>query len=293
LDEWLISCGGADDTEYVRAVGSLVLIAAVRRVRSPGCKFDELLVLESPQGQNKSTALRMLCPYGDWFSDDLPLGVDAKQTIERTMGKWIVEAAELMNMRKAQSEQLKSFLSRQVDGPVRMAYARQSDEVPRQFVIIGTTNSASYLKDPSGNRRFWPVKVKRFNAELVSELRDQLWAEVSYREAQGESIRLHPKLYYAATVQQEERRTEDPWEPIILGNICNRKAEPKQRIAPSEIWEVLEIPVPQRDERAAERIVTIMQRQGFRRMTVWSDGRAVNGWGRDLVNGIWRPGGWE
>ena len=114
---------------YMSAVGALPLIAAVRRVRQPGAKFDELLILESSQGKLKSTALQTLCPSPSWFSDDLPLGVDSKQVIERTAGKWILEASELHGNRGKEAEQLKHL--RQSDGPVRLAYAHLPVSVPR------------------------------------------------------------------------------------------------------------------------------------------------------------------
>ena len=192
LDTWLVAYGGAEDNNYVRAVAPLVLMAAVRRVRQPGCKFDELLVLESEQGTLKSSALRTLCPNDDWFSDDLPLGVDSKQVIERTAGKWLIEASDLHGHRKGGPEQVKSFLSRQTDGPVRLAYARLPTEVKRQFVVVGTTNERSgYLNDSTGGRRFWPVSVKRFDLAKLRHGRDQLWAEAAVREAEkGASIRL-------------------------------------------------------------------------------------------------------
>ena len=129
LDSWLVTHGGAEDTPYVRSVAPLVLLAAVRRVRHPGVKFDELLVLESEQGTLKSSALRTLCPNEAWFSDDLPIGATSKEIIERTSGKWIVEAADLHGKRQKAADQVKSFLSRQVDGPVRLAYARLATEV--------------------------------------------------------------------------------------------------------------------------------------------------------------------
>ncbi len=172
LDTWLARYGGAEDTPYVRAVSEL---PAARRARTPGTKFDELLILESQQGTGKSTGLRALCPNDDWFSDDLPLGVDSKQTIERTTGRWIIEAAELHGNRGREAEQLKAFLSRQVDGPVRLAYGRMPTTVPRQFILIGTTNSRlAYLKDSTGARRFWPVPIERFDVEALARDRDQL-----------------------------------------------------------------------------------------------------------------------
>jgi predicted P-loop ATPase len=278
IDTWLTRYAAAADNDYTNAVGAIVLIAAVRRVRKPGCKFDELLVFESDQGFGKSSALRSLCPNDEWFSDDLPLNVDAKQLIEATAGKWIIEAAELSGMRKSQSESLKSMLSRQVDGPVRMAYARLPVEIPRQFIIIGTTNSHTYLNDITGNRRFWPVRVGKFDLRQLAFDRDQLWAEASYREAAGESIRLKEELYKIAGLQQERRRFEDPWEQL-LDEMFDVKE--KQRLSPEDIWNALNMSVERRDEKAQHRVIAIMQKLGFRRMTVKSEGKIVKGWGRD------------
>lgn len=280
VDTWLAKYGGAADTEYVRAVGAMVLIAAVRRVIKPGCKFDELMVLESDQGQLKSTALRSLCPNEDWFSDDLPLNVDAKQVIERTRGKWIIEAAELSGLRTSQVEHLKSMLSRQIDGPVRLAYAHLAVEQARQFVVVGTTNSHQYLADMTGNRRFWPIRVKLFDINALNRDRDQLWAEAVTREALGESIRLDPKLYGMAAMQQERRRHEHPWEGIL------DKAFPPGpldvRVTPDAVWNRLGIPVERRAERNGRELSLIMQRLGFRRVTVRDeDGHPQKGWGRN------------
>jgi predicted P-loop ATPase len=293
IDNWLHIYGGAEENEYTNAVGRLFLLAAVRRARHPGCKFDELLVLESPQGHNKSSALRALCPDEDWFTDDFPLGIDSKQVIERTAGKWIIEAAELVNMRKAQVEQLKSFLSRQTDGPVRLAYERQSTEISRQFVVVGTTNAAAYLKDYTGNRRFWPVRVRMFNVALIDRDRDQIWAEAAQRDSDGESIRLDPKLYADAGAQQERRRTEDPWEPVLTQAIEDNH-DAKQRFTSEELWQLLNIPLERRDERGADRISAVMQSHGFRRnVPVRRGDKIIKGWGRDLIDGIWRPAGWN
>lgn len=277
LDNWLITYFGAADTEYVQAVGSLVLLAAVRRIRQPGCKFDEMLVLESSQGLDKSSALAALCPDPSWFSDDLPLDVEAKEIIERTTGKWIIEAAELQGMRPSAMEHLKALLSRGTDGPVRKAYGRLSVEQPRQFIIIGTTNSYTYLTDFTGNRRFWPVRVASTKLKQILADRDQLWAEASKREAEGASIRLAPHLWNIAGKQQERRRSEDPWENRLMTHFDGASV----RLAPDEIWECLGIPTERRDERGQRRVSQIMQQLGFRRMSVKNkDGKVVKGWAK-------------
>jgi hypothetical protein len=272
LDLWLTTYGKAEDTPLTRAIASIVLIAAVRRVRKPGCKFDELLVLQSEQGWDKSSALRTLCPNEEWFSDDLPLGVDAKQVIERTQGKWIIEASELVGIGKREAESLKSFLSRQTDGPVRLAYERFPTFQPRQFVLIGTTNAHRFLKDKTGNRRFWPVRVGKFEVAQLRRDRDQLWAEAAYREAKGEVVRLNPSLYKAAAAEQEARMVDDEWiEPLrsFLGldedpDRPDHLTSPvRDRIPLREIWECLGVPLERRDERAGERLNGIMQMLGY------------------------------
>lgn len=295
IDTWFATYGGAHDSPYMRAIGSIFLIAAVRRVRDPGCKYDELIVMESEQGWNKSTALRALCPRGEWFSDDLPLNVDSKELIEATLGKWIIEASELSGLRRGGVEHLKSLLSRQVDGPCRMAYAELPIERPRQFVVIGTTNNnQGYLPDYTGNRRFWPLPVQKFDVDQLERDRDQLWAEASKREAEGESARLHPDLYDEAGRQQEHRRQDDDWEPILDAAWPDRNAT--YRVTPEDIWTQLgtleasgvgdtfvkkAVPIARRDPESTRRISMVMQFLSFRRMTVRRGDHVFKGWGRD------------
>jgi hypothetical protein len=213
IERWLIDYAGAPDTEYVRAVSRIVLVAACRRIRKPGAKYDEMVILESPQGTDKSSGLRALAFNDDWFTDDLPLHGDTRRFMEATAGKWIVEAGELKGMGKGDVNALKQCLSRQRD-EARMAYGHKNTRVARQFVIIGTTNETEgYLRDSTGNRRFWPVRVLRFDLTRLRADRDQLWAEAAEAEALGESIRLDPRLYEAATAEQEARLAGD--DPLV------------------------------------------------------------------------------
>ena len=287
IDDWLmayagVSQGGPSEQDYVRAVSRIFLMAAVGRIYQPGVKFDEMVVLESKQGTGKSSLLRALCHDEDWFSDDLPLNVDAKQIIERTAGKWLIEAAELSGMHSSQVEQLKTMLSRGTDGPVRMAYARLPIEKPRHFVLMGTTNAGDYLDDPTGNRRFWPVKVTDILLPEIRRDRDQLWAEAVVRwkdpeHGGAQSIRLHESLYNAAADEQEKRRSIDPWESILE----DEWPEEYQRLMPQDAWKALGIPTDRQDRRGQKRVSAIMQRLGYRRQGVRrGDDVASNGWGR-------------
>lgn len=281
IDTWLIDYADAADTEYVRAVSSIFMIAAVRRVMQPGAKYDEMLILEGVQGVGKSSATQALCPDPTWFVDDIPLNLRAQQLIEATLGKWIVEASDLAGKRKTEIEHLKAMLSRQVDGPARMAYAHMPVERPRHFVLIGTTNSEVYLNDPTGARRFWPITVgKRFNVEKIIENRDQMWAEAKMREARGDSIRLPEALWPAAAIEQEKRREMDPWEIIIREDLAQILPDSAgiRRCSTAALWQAVGVP-PERQDRGGQlRISEIMQRLGFKRCTVRENGIEKTGY---------------
>ena len=260
VDEWLATYGGASSTDYSLAVGRIFLVAAVRRIRNPGCKFDEMLVLESPQGMDKSSALRILAVRDDWFSDDLPLGADGKRVVEQTSGKWIVEAAELTGLTDRRLQHLKAMLSRQKDR-ARLAYRRLEDDYPRHFVIVGTTNDRSYLIDHTGNRRFWPVGVKRFDLAGLRRDRDQLWAEAAAMEQRGESIRLPAELWPAAAGEQAEREVDDPWCDVIEHEVGTGPG----KVLPASVWELLEVPKERRSQAYNKRLGDVMRHLGFER----------------------------
>ena len=224
IDRWLVDCASAEDSSYVRAASRAMLVAAVRRARHPGCRFDQMPILDGPQGCGKSSALRLLAVEDDWFTDALPrLDGDVRRIIEATQGKWIVEACELESLLQSDDADadadadadedddddddaggddggngddglppaaaLKSFLSRSVDED-RMPYQVERTRVPRQFVVVGTTAATPYLEDATGNRRIWPIHVRRFDLVHLAEVRDQLWAEAAVAEITGESIDL-------------------------------------------------------------------------------------------------------
>lgn len=197
VDTLLIDYLGAEDNSYVRAVTRKTLCAAVRRVQEPGVKFDTMLVLNGPQGIGKSTLISRLA--GEWFSDSLNLSdTKDKTAAEKLQGYWILEIGELAGLRKAEVETLRSFLSRQND-IYRAAFGRRATPHPRQCIFFGTTNAESgYLRDTTGNRRFWPVKTPgggvKHSWELTNEDISQIWAEVLVLVENGEKLHLAPDL---------------------------------------------------------------------------------------------------
>lgn len=283
INTWLRDFAGAEDTEYLQYISAIILIAACRRIREPGCKFDEIMILEGSQGTGKSSALTYLCPVADWFSDGATLDLFGKELIEATAGKWIIEVAELGGRSRAEMNQLKAMLSRQVDGPVRMAYAREPIERPRQFIFIGTVNDSQYLADATGARRFWPVKTRRFDFNGIIDNRDQLWAEANYRERAGEPIRLPEHLWRAAAEVQEERFETDPWEDQIRDTL-NKTLTSKNGayyVERRDIIEAMGISIDRASRTESRRINEIMTRLNFKPTTMRNaDGVVVRGYVR-------------
>ena len=205
VDTLLIDYLGAEDTAYTRAATRKTLIGAIQRVLEPGCKFDTVLVLDGKPGIGKSTLLRKL--GGPYFSDSLSLtDTRDKTAAEKLQGVWIMEIGEMQGTRKADIDVMKGFLSRQVD-EYRAAYGRVVERHPRTAIICGTTNSTTgFLRDTTGNRRFWPVTVNgggRLSVwDMSEDTRAQIWAETMAFVAEGETS------YLDATMEKEAAKAQ-------------------------------------------------------------------------------------
>ena len=218
VDTLLVDYLGANDNEYVRAVTRKTLCAAIKRVLCPGCKFDSMLVLNGPQGVGKSTLIAKLA--GEWFSDSLNLGdTKDKTAAEKLQGYWILEIGELAGLKKAEVETLRSFLSRQND-IYRAAFGKRATPHLRQCVFFGTTNAESgYLRDTTGNRRFWPVKTpgtgEEHSWDLTAEIICQIWSEALVYVKQGEKLYLSAELETLSKAEQREAMESDEREGLV------------------------------------------------------------------------------
>jgi len=212
LDTLLVDYLGAEDTPYVRAVTRKTFTAAAARIFDPGCKFDFVLVLAGPQGRGKSTLVAKMSR--GWYTDSLA-GIGTKEAYEGIQGYWLVELGELAATRKIEIEAVKNFISKQVDS-YRAAYGHRVEDHARQCIFIGTTNSTGFLRDDTGNRRFWPVRLgdkapaKTVWDDLTEPVIDQLWAEAVCRYRDGETLFLPPNLTTCAQEQQQEFTEDDP-----------------------------------------------------------------------------------
>lgn len=212
LEQWLQNHLGVADSEYARRVGKRWMVSAVARVFSPGCKADSVLILEGLQGAGKSTSMAVL--GGEWFMDT-PFNLGDKDGYQAIRGKWIVELGELDAFNKAESTRAKQFFSASVD-TYRESYGRRVLDVPRQCVFVGTTNQDEYLKDDTGNRRYWPVTCTRVDIEGLRASREQLWAEAvaAYRAGDVWWVERDEAELFAA--EQDKRYQADMWEEPII-----------------------------------------------------------------------------
>ena len=213
IDQWLRTyCAAEIKSEphgrYVDDAGLRWLVAAVARVMVPGCKADSALIVEGAQGCGKSSMLRILAGP-DWFGDCLP-DFTSKDASSYLRGLWIIELAELANISKTEVEEIKAYITR-TEERFRPAYGRSEVLFPRQCVFAGTTNAEAYLRDETGNRRFWPVAVGHVDLEGLALDRDQIWAEAVIRFRAGEKWFLSREVYAASESEQLDRQMEDPW----------------------------------------------------------------------------------
>lgn len=311
LDRMAADYLNAADTPLNRACVRKTMIAAVRRARHPGCKFDTITVLESPEGWNKSGVWRVLA--GDeFFSDESVIGKQAREVQEQLSTVWIHENAELAGLKKAEVEAVKAYASRQED-IARPAYGRVVKRQPRHSIDVGTTNSDAYLQSQTGNRRFWPIKVLApIDLEKLERDRLQLLGEAAAYESRGEEITLDPSLWGAAGVEQDARRIRDPWEDILddmpthafvdqFGRaecFIARPGEPepvgairilhtigtKQYVATTTVLRlVLQVPHERLTAATTMRLSTVMRQIGWERS---ADKIAIEG---QRVRGYWRP----
>jgi len=260
LDRFLPILFGTPDTEYEQMIGPKWMIGAVARIYEPGCKMDNMLVLEGPQNLGKSTALRVL--FGaDNFTEMVNELRDHKRFVEQIQGKWVVEFAELSSIRRADVDLVKAIITMQTD-KVRPSYGRHTVETPRQCVLAASVNPKSdtgYLSDPTGNRRYWPVTCTRIDMEKLTRKRDQLWAEAVERYRSKERWWLNEHDSLLAGAEQVERVSIDPWQDHISDTIVRGIEYTSIQI----LSNVIKLPLERQDGFSKTRIATIMSALGW------------------------------
>ena len=260
LERLLVEFLGADDTPYTRAVTRKALVAAVARIYRPGVKFDYMLTIRGRQGLGKSALIAKL--GGAWFSDSFTT-LQGKDAFEQVQGVWLMEIGELASMKKAEVEQIKLYLSKQVDR-FRPAYGRRIQEFPRQCVFIGTTNEDQFLRDRTGNRRFWVVDTPHNPARHWSQLKPDevalIWAEAVALYRKGEPLFLTDELEAAARAIQETYEEENPKAGVV--------AQYLERLLP-ESWRTMDLYARRMWLEGSE--VGTVERQTVCSLEIWAE----------------------
>jgi putative DNA primase/helicase len=265
LAKWLTYYLGAEQEpeDYLSFVGRKWLTAAVKRIYEAGCKFDHVLVIEGAQGSGKSTALLELATFGSesYFTDNVKISdIGKDNTIQMLQGSIIVELAELAGFNKKDDEEMKGWISMREDR-CRRPYDKTISFFPRQFVIAATTNSYEYLKDPSGNRRFWPVKVGALDIEAIKRDKEQLWAEAVYLYKSGLYIGPTPEEMKMAEAVQQQRMMEDNWEQDVLS--AAQGLNGFNGFSTRDVEEKIGLQIRERNRATANRIAAILRANGY------------------------------
>ena len=265
VNVWLTTRFGAEMTPYTQAIGRMFLISMVARVLEPGCRADYMMVLEGPQGEEKSTACSII--GGEYFSDNLPDVGSGKEVSQHLRGKWLIEVAEMHAMSRAEAALLKAFISRTTER-YRPSYGRLEVIEQRTCLFIGTTNKDIYLRDETGGRRFWPVKTGAIDTEGLAADRDQLFAEAFHLWRNGETWwpdKAFERQHIAP--EQEHRYEADAWEETIGAWLLQstNELEAQKRIGRAGADDILKVTISQVAKEAlrfdASRVGTSDQRR--------------------------------
>lgn len=247
-------CLGVEDNEYSRAVSRNWMIAMAARIYRPGCKMDNMVVLEGPQGSFKSSALLAL--GSPWFTE-CHESVTTKDFYQTLPGQLIVEISELDAFSKAEVNTIKKVITRQVDR-YRPSYGHTAQDFPRQSIFVGSTNDETYLKDATGARRFWPLRVGLINLIKIREWKEQLFAEAVAELKRGASWHQVPEK--ETLEEQLKRQFVDAWTDKVMEHVS-----PYEKV---KIWEIatraLGLEIRDFDPRKQQRVGAILQRHGWR-----------------------------
>lgn len=221
LDTWLRDyCDAkAESNDYLAAVGACMFKASVKRIYNPGEKFDHMLVLEGKQAAGKSTLLKEIATFNgvSYFSDHVGFShIGDKHLASHLQGKLILEFAELDGLSTKDRNKIKSWITK-TDDEVMPKYSNEIKTFKRQFILTGSTNDSSWMTDPTGNRRFWPVKVGDIDVKGVADVKEQLWAEAVHRVKAGELhyIETDDPVYKHAELEQAGRLSGHVWQETI------------------------------------------------------------------------------
>ncbi len=291
IDTLLIDYAGCEDTELTREISKNTMLAAVNRVMDPGCKYDQVLILEGPQGNKKGQFIDVL---SKGFSASLSLNLkNEKLLIENMNGVWFVTLDEIDRYTSQYGEQQsnKDFLGRKSDRH-RMPWEPQAQDYKRQGIFIGTTNfiGGQYLSDNTGNRRYWPVSTGKFRLKNLEKVVDQLWAEAFHRFQEKEQFWISSaRMKELAKHEVLKRTMRDPWQDIVCDylDIWEAQDDDDERtpLTPKTLMSALGLRINDRNNYA--RLQGIMHNQGYILKATSGKSSVFVREDDELLDGIW------
>jgi len=279
LSVWLVDCLGAAATdgnrEYLAEIGAAWLKGIAARVLLPGCKRDDVLVLRGQQGWKKSTAAQAIADsiMPESFTDSVDLK-DIGEAKIQIRGVILAEFSELAGLARGEINSIKAVVSRPFDH-FREKFGRHAGYFHRTVSFIGTTNDPSYLKDPTGDRRWWPVTLSGpVDVPALEAALPQLTGEAARRVLNGEAWHVTAEV---ALRQAEQVRAvhydQDPWTDKVLQLADSMEAR-GDYITTAELLEALLIPRVQQNAATQRRIASILRASGYEEARRWLDKKA-------------------
>ena len=267
IKQFFSEYAGAEDNEYTQAVSINFWISLIARILQPGCKVDNMVILEGKQGAKKSTLFEEI--GGKWHSENNER-ISNKDFLQVLRGKIIIEFADLSSWTNADVKQLKQLLSCRID-TYRKSYGEDAEDWPRQSIFVGTTNESTYLRDETGGRRYWPIKSSYIDIPKMRKDREQLFAEASVLFNQSFSWWEVPE---SAEIEQEQRRQFDEWEQIISKWLVSKTDATIEEIAVGSLG----VTKDKLDRRSMIRIRQAMIVNGWVFGKIFREGKIVRGW---------------
>lgn len=256
--------------EYLSMIAKKWMTAAVKRIMEPGCKFDHVLILESQkQGLYKSSALKSLATFnGETYHTDGVSIVDLgnKDTAMKLQGNMIVELAELSGFSKKDDESIKNWITQTID-EVRIPFSREISKYQRQFVFAATTNNPDYLKDPTGNRRFWPITIEKYiDVDALDLDKGQLWAEAVHLYNNKFYIGITPEENELADVERKKRLSRDAWDDSVMAIV---EALGVDEFKASDVLDKMGLKAVEKNDKTMRRVTNILRMNGYDNMPIW------------------------
>ena len=277
--------GATGDKTYLSSVGKKWFISGAARIFSPGCRVDTMLVLEGGQGAMKSTALSVIANVGEgsdeesYFCDTLTFEqISGKDAVLTLQGKLVVEFPELAGLGGREVEEVKSWMSIRVD-EIRRPYGREVERFPRRFIAAGTTNESHWLKDKTGNRRFWPVTCGEIDIVALTRDREQLWAEAVHRYKNKEPwwIDRKSEAWETASTEQKARLLDDIWADPI-----SQIVQGHEFITVRDILHEMKIEVKDQNAKNQKQVIDVLKSLGYKPTKRRHNGKTANGWFKEL-----------